>query len=106
MLKLFMFWLIQVINMIDIYTTYNFYNLSWDHFREISPFFTMMWWNIYLFLFLKFLLITIISIWIYKLFSYWYFMTFFAIIFILYSYAITNNVIAYHSFTEMILMWR
>lgn len=106
MLKLLMFWLLQVINVIDIYTTYNFYMLSWDHFREISPFFVYSWENIYIFLFMKFLLITIITIWIYKLFSDSYFMTFFTIIFILYSYAITNNVIAYHSFTEMIIMWR
>ncbi len=101
-----MFWLLQVVNMIDIYTTYNFYNLSGEHFREASPLFVMMWWNIYLFLIFKFLLITILTIWIYKVFSEYYFMTFFAVIFILYSYAIANNVIAYHSFTEMMLMWR
>jgi hypothetical protein len=43
MLKLLMFWLLQVVNMIDIYTTYNFYNLSGEHFREASPLFIMMW---------------------------------------------------------------
>lgn len=102
--KYTMFKIIQIVNIWDIFTTYAFYKLAWrEYFTELSPFFNLLWWNIYAFLVLKYILLVIISIWIYKLFSEKYFMTFYMMIYILYSFAIANNIMAYAHFQANLL---
>jgi len=104
MTKFTMFKIIQIVNIWDIISTYTFYNLAWNSFRELSPFYELMWWNIYAFLFLKYILLVILSIWVFKLFSYKYFVTFYLIVYSLYSYAIINNVMAYHTLSNIMMI--
>ncbi len=91
MIKFIMLCLIQLVNLWDMVTTYLFYLKAWPHFMEISPFYRYVWHNIYFFLLLKFTVILIISIWIYKLFSEKYFFVLYTTLLFLYVYAITNN---------------
>lgn len=104
MKKFTMFKIIQIVNVWDIITTYAFYSLAWESFREASPFFVWAGENIYIFLFFKYIMLVILSIWVYKLFNDRYFVTFYLIIYSLYSYAIINNTIAYHSLANILMI--
>lgn len=104
MKKFTMFKIIQVVNLWDIVSTYAFYKLAGDSFREASPFFVWAWDNIYIFLLFKYMMLVILSIWVFKLFSDRYFVTFYLIIYSLYSYAIFNNVMAYNSLANIMMI--
>lgn len=104
MTKFTMFKIIQIVNIGDIISTYAFYVLAGNSFRELSPFYELMGGNIYAFLFLKYVLLVILSIWVFKLFSDRYFVTFYLIIYSLYSYAIFNNVMAYNSLANIMMI--
>ena len=62
MTKFTMFKIIQVVNLGDILSTYAFYRLAGDSFREASPFFVWAGENIYIFLLFKYVMLVILSI--------------------------------------------
>lgn len=104
MTKFTLFKIIQLVNLWDIVSTYAFYRLAGNNFQELSPFYEFAGWNIYIFLLFKYIMLVILSIWVFKLFNDRYFITFYLIVYSLYSYAIFNNVMAYNNLANMMMI--